>query len=69
VKQLDPQCPVEHVGWGIYYEDRRRSVVSTSRKAAVLVVTTIGVLASLVFGIMWTRDKDDIQGGYGWRAI
>ncbi|KAG4437122.1 hypothetical protein IFR05_007384 [Cadophora sp. M221] len=57
---------VEHVGWGIYFEDRRRrSTVPTSRKVAVLVVTAIGVLASLVFGVLWTLEKGDIQGTYG----
>ncbi|KAH7402683.1 hypothetical protein BKA66DRAFT_384804, partial [Pyrenochaeta sp. MPI-SDFR-AT-0127] len=46
-------------GWGIYYQE------GWDRDMIALVVFLIFVLASLLFGILWSRFKFDVQGAFG----
>lgn len=46
-------------GWGIYYEE------GLDRDIITLVVLVIFVLASLLFGILWSIFHFDVQGAFG----
>ena len=49
-------------GWGLYYEEGLNVFLIVS-----LVVWT-SILASLLFGILWTILRSDIQGAWGVRC-
>lgn len=52
-------CGKPAFGWGIYYEeDWDRATIS-------LVILVVFIIASLIFGILWSRFKYDIQGAFG----
>ncbi|KAH6613828.1 hypothetical protein C7974DRAFT_321479, partial [Boeremia exigua] len=46
-------------GWGLYYEE------DWNTSLILVVVTSVIVLASLLFGICWTVVRSDIQGAWG----
>lgn len=46
-------------GWGIYYQE------GWDRDMIALVVFLIFVLASLLFGILWSKFQFDVQGAFG----
>lgn len=52
-----PGQPAE--GWGIYYQE------GWDKKLIVLIVFLIFVLASLLFGVLWSVYQFDVQGAFG----
>jgi hypothetical protein len=46
-------------GWGIYYQE------GWDMDKIALVLFLVFLLASLLFGILWTRFKMDLQGAFG----
>jgi hypothetical protein len=52
-----PGQPAE--GWGIYYHE------SWDRELITLAVFTVLVLATLLFGVLWSKYQFDVQGAFG----
>lgn len=46
-------------GWGIYFEE------SWDRDVITLVVFSLFLISSLIFGVLWSHFKMDIQGAFG----
>lgn len=53
----EPRKPVD--GWGIYYEE------GWDKEPIALCVLLVFVIASLIFGVLWSHFKMDIQGAFG----
>lgn len=46
-------------GWGIYYNE------GWDKEAVALAVMVVFIVASLIFGILWSHFKMDVQGAFG----
>ena len=46
-------------GWGIYYQE------GWDRDTITLIATVVFFLGSLLFGILWSMFKMDVQGAFG----
>lgn len=46
-------------GWGIYYQE------GWDKDIITLVVFAVFLVASLVFGVLWSKYKMDVQGAFG----
>ena len=57
--QLSERADQPAEGWGIYYKE------GVDFDTIISVVFGIFLLASLLFGILWTRLEMDIQGAFG----
>lgn len=57
--QLQGQIGKPAEGWGIYYQE------GWDRDIITLAILMIFVVASLLFGILWSRFQYDIQGAFG----
>lgn len=55
--QADGRIPAE--GWGLYYEE------DWDFRLIIGVIAGVTIVASIVFGVSWTLDRDDIQGAWG----
>ena len=52
-----PRQPAD--GWGIYYQE------GWDKESVALAVMVVFIVASLIFGVLWSHFKMDVQGAFG----
>jgi hypothetical protein len=57
--ELAGRIGVPAEGWGIYYQE------GWDRDVITLAILVVFIVASLLFGVLWSRYRFDVQGAFG----